>query len=54
LKWTPDKITALILVVGCLGLIFTGRNSEVKSILTMAAGWLFGTAYMERPKKGGK
>jgi len=54
LKWTPDKITALILIVGCLGLIFTGTDSEVKSILTMAAGWLFGATYSERSKKGGK
>ena len=50
-KWSPDKITALILVVGCLALIFTGRDSEVKSILTVAAGWLFGSTYMERKKR---
>ena len=53
MNWTPDKVTALILIVGCLVLIFTGRNSEVKSILTIAAGWLFGTGYLEM-KKGGK
>ena len=51
MKWSPDKITALILVVGCLVLIFTGRDSEVKSILTVAAGWLFGSTYMERKKR---
>lgn len=52
MSWTPDKITALILVVGCLGLIAFGIDSEVKSILTVAAGWLFGTGYMEiREKK---
>lgn len=50
MKWTPDKITAMVLVIGCLTLIFTGRNTEVKSILTVAAGWLFGSAYMERKK----
>ena len=55
MKWTPDKITALVLVVGCLGLIFTGIDGEVKSILTIAAGWLFGGAFIERmSKKGGK
>jgi len=53
MKWTPDKITALILVVGCLVLRFTGIDSEVMSILTMAAGWLFGSAYTERKAKGG-
>ncbi len=51
MKWTPDKITALILVVGCLVLIFTGKDSEVKSILTVAAGWLFGSTYAERKKR---
>ena len=51
MKWSPDKITALILVVGCLTLIFTGKDSEVKSILTLAAGWLFGTTYQERRKR---
>lgn len=53
MKWTPDKVTALILIVGCLALIFTGRDSEVKSILTVAAGWLFGASYVEI-KRGGK
>jgi hypothetical protein len=53
MKWTPDKITALVLVVGCLALIFTGIDSEVKSILTMAAGWLFGSSYSDIRKKGG-
>jgi len=54
LKWTPDKITALILIIGCLTLIFTGMDSEVKSILTLGAGWLFGSSYSERSTKGGK
>ena len=49
-KWTPDKITAMILVIGCLLLIAFHIDSEVKSILTMAAGWLFGSAYMDRKK----
>ena len=51
MKWTPDKITALILVIGCLTLIFTGKDSEVKSILTVAAGWLFGSTYAEKKKR---
>lgn len=54
MKWTPDKITAMILVCGCLALLFTGINGEVKSILGIAAGWLFGGAFMDRRKsKGG-
>jgi len=52
-KWTPDIITAMILIVGCLALLFAGINSEVKSILAVAAGWLFGGAFMERLKEKG-
>jgi hypothetical protein len=44
MTWTPDKITALVLLAGCFILVFTGHNSSVVSILTMAAGYLFGTA----------
>ena len=51
MKWTADKITALVLLCGCLGLLFTGIDGEVKSIITVAAGWLFGGAYMERKSK---
>ena len=51
MKWTPDTITAMVLVVGCLLLIAFHIDSEVKSILTMAAGWIFGTQYMERRKR---
>ncbi len=48
MKWTPDKLTALILVCSCVALIASGIDSEVKSILTIAAGYLFGTAVGER------
>jgi len=51
MKWSPDKITALVLLVGCLALVFTGIDGEVKAILTIAAGWLFGSAYAERRQK---
>lgn len=54
MKWTPDIIIALALIVGCLALIFTGIDGEVKSILTMAAGWCFGNLYIQRTQKGGK
>ena len=50
MKWTPDKITALVLLCGCFALLFTGIDGEVKSILLIAAGWLFGGAYTERKK----
>lgn len=51
MKWTPDLIIALILVIGCLALLFTGIDSEVKSILTVAAGWAFGSQYQARRSK---
>lgn len=53
MKWTPDKIIAAILVVGCLILRFTGIDGEVMSILTMAGGWIFGSSYVERTRRGG-
>ena len=53
MRWTPDLIIALILIVGCLGLVFTGIDGEVKSILTLAAGWTFGSQFVERKRKGG-
>jgi hypothetical protein len=54
MKMSWDIIIALVLIVGCFGLIFTGIDGEVKSILTMAAGWCFGSAYLQRTGKGGK
>ena len=48
MKWTPDKFTALILVCSCVALIASGLNSEVKSILTISAGYLFGVGVQER------
>lgn len=48
MKWTPDLIIALVLIMGCLGLVFTGIDGEVKSILTLAAGWAFGSQYQVR------
>ena len=48
LTWTPDFIIALVLVVSCVILIATGIDSEVKAILTMAAGWAFGSQFHRR------
>ena len=47
-KWTPDLLICIILVVGCLVLLGFGINSEVKSILAGAAGWAFGGQYQVR------
>ena len=53
MKWTPDLIIALVLVVGCLALLALQIDGEVKSILTIAAGWAFGSGYVNRKAKGG-
>lgn len=53
MRWTPDLIIALVLVVGCLTLLVLRIDGEVKSILTMAAGWCFGSQYQFRKAKGG-
>ncbi len=48
MKWTPDLIIALVLIVGCLLLLAFRIDGEVKSILTVAAGWAFGSQYQTR------
>lgn len=47
MKWTVDKLTALILVCSCIALVASGTDSEVKAILTMSAGYLFGASISE-------
>lgn len=55
MKWTPDLLIAIILVGGCLALVFTGIDGEVKSVLTLAAGWAFGSSYqIRKANKGGR
>ena len=55
MKWTPDLIIALVLIIGCFGLLAAGIDGEVKSILTLAAGWAFGSQYqVRRLKKEGE
>ena len=55
MKWTPDIVVALVLIIGCLGLIASGIDGEVKSVLTLAAGWAFGSQFVEHKRnKGGK
>ena len=53
MKWTPDLIIGLVIIVGCFVLIITGIDGEVKSILTLAGGWCFGNVYLQRTRKGG-
>ncbi len=51
MKWTPDLIIALVLILGCFALLAAGIDGEVKAILTMAAGWSFGSQYQVRRQK---
>lgn len=53
MKLTPKFIIALVLIVGCLALILTGIDGEVKSVLLMASGWAFGTEYKAIKGNGG-
>jgi len=46
-----DMVIALILVVGALVLITSGIDHEVKSILTVAAGWTFGRGFGEKIRR---
>ncbi len=48
MKWTPDLIIALVLVVGCLALLALRIDGEVKSILATAAGWAFGSQWVKK------
>ena len=52
MKWTPDLLIALVLIVGCLLLVLFKIDGEVKSILTMAAGWVFGSQFIKKRTGG--
>ena len=41
----------LVIIMVCFTLIMTGKDSEVKSILTLAAGWVFKSGYMHTHRK---
>lgn len=51
MKWTPDTVIALVLIVGCLVLLALKIDGEVKSILSIAAGWAFGAQFQARKTK---
>lgn len=55
MKWTPDQIIALVIVVSCVILIARGIDGEVKGILGVATGWIVARQYQSRRlKEGGK
>ena len=52
MKWTPDLVIAFTLIIACVVLIAFRIDSEVKSILTVASGWVFGTQIQTYRAKG--
>jgi len=45
-----EFVLPAILLLGCLGLLFSGIDGEVKAILAVAAGWLFHSAATTKGK----
>ena len=55
MRWTPDLIIALVIVIGCIALIANHIDGEVKVALGMAAAWAFRSARENRRvHQGGK
>lgn len=52
MKWTPDAIGCIIIIVGGLALRFTGIDGEIWTLVLAAFGWLCKGQHDIR-KKGG-
>lgn len=39
-RWTPGRVGALIIIVGCAALLISGIDLEVKAILAASGAWL--------------
>lgn len=48
MKWTPDAIGSLVIIIAGLTMMFLGIDGEIKSLVAMSAGWLFGGQYQIR------
>lgn len=54
MKWEYiDEVAALVLIIGCIILLATGIDGEVKSILAMAAAWAFKGGFDRTKKRRG-
>jgi hypothetical protein len=40
-----DDVIAIALVIGCLTLLYFHIDGEIRSILSLAAGWIFGKRF---------
>jgi len=47
MKFNLADITALVVVLACFTLIGLHIDGEVKSTLTIAVGWVFGSGYQK-------
>lgn len=53
MKWTPDFVITLVVVIGCIGLLAAGIDSDVKSILAIAVGWACRAGYVGKKQSNG-
>lgn len=55
MKWTPELVIVLVVIVGSFCLIALGIDGEVKSILAVAVGWVCRLAHEGiKLRKGGE
>lgn len=51
MKITFDQLIALVIIGVATGLYANGIDGEIKAILSVAAGWAFGSGYQLRRRK---
>lgn len=49
MKWTPELIIALAIIVLCGALMLLRIDGEVKGIMAVAAGWAFRSQVVTKP-----
>ena len=47
-----DKLIGVLIIIICFVLIITGIDGEVKSVYTLAAGWVFGSGFATKRASG--
>jgi len=53
MKISFDQVCALVIFLVCAALIYFKIDGEVKAAMAMAVGFLVGSGYQSRKKKGG-
>lgn len=54
MKIQLDQVSALVVFIVCALLLWLKIDGEVKSAMTLAVGFMFGSGYQARKKGGGK